>query len=191
MNQYRKLCNDVRTAARSDKENWLKKQCQGIERSSLGNNIHKMYKVIKELNRNWQPKQKVIKTRDGRLLTMTKEISQRRTEYCKEPFAKTGDYGEKAKELISISPPSNTFNDRSLFSEVEEALRKMKLGKSPGIDQISAEIILAGKEILQGELYEIFNLAWEAEVIPEEWKKSILVAIPKKGDQSESTELCH
>ena len=67
----------------------------------------------------------------------------------------------------------------------------MKLGKSPGIDQISAEIILAGKKILQEELYEIFNLAWKAEVIPEEWKKSILMAIPKKGDQSESTKLCH
>ena len=169
MNQYRKSCNDVRTAARSDKDNWLKKQCQEIERSNLSNNSHKMYKVIKELNRNWQPKQKVIKARDGRLLTMTDEISQRLTEYCKESFGKRGDYGEKAKELISISPPSNTFNDRLLFSEVEESLRKMKLGKSPGTDQISAGIIIAGKEILQEELGEIFNLAWKTEVIPEEW----------------------
>ena len=69
MNEYRKLCNNVCTAARSDKENWFKKKCQEIERSNLGNNSHKMYKVIKELNRNWQPKQKVIKAKDRRLLT--------------------------------------------------------------------------------------------------------------------------
>ena len=49
-NQYRKLCNDVLTAARSDKENWLKKKCQERERRNLGKNGHKMYKFIKKLN---------------------------------------------------------------------------------------------------------------------------------------------
>ena len=63
----------------------------------------------------------------------------------------------------------------------------MKLGKSPGTDQISAEITIAGKEIFQEELYEIFSLAWKTEEIPEEWTKSIIVVIPKKVDQSECT----
>ena len=57
---------------------------------------------------------------------MTEEILQQWIECCKELFAKTGDYGEKAKELISISLPSIIFNDRLLFSEVEEVMRKMK-----------------------------------------------------------------
>ena len=171
----------------------MKKKCQEIERSNLGNNNHKMYRVVKELITNWQSKQKVIQAKDGRLVTMAEEILQRWTDYCNDLFAKTSDYGEKAKELISTSPPSNIFNDRLLFSEVEEALRKMKLGKSPGTDEISAEILIAGKEILLEELHEIFNLAWKAKVIPEERTKSILVAIPKKGVKVSvpTTEPCH
>ena len=69
----------------------------------------------------------------------------------------------------------------------------MKLGKSPGTDEISAELPIAGKEILQEELHEIFNLAWKAEVIPEEWTKSIIVAIQKREIRVNvpTTELCH
>ena len=115
------------------------------------------------------------------------------TEYCKELLAKTGDYGEKAKELISISPLSNIFSDRSLFSEAEEALKKLKSGKSPGTDEISSEILIAGKELLQKELQEIVNLAWKAKVISEEWTKSVVWRYQRQGIKVSvpTTELCH
>jgi hypothetical protein len=42
-------------------------------------------------------------------------------------------------------------------SEVEIAIAKLKRYKSPGNDQIPAELIQAGDEILHSENYELIN----------------------------------
>ena len=46
-------------------------------------------------------------------------------------------------------------------------------------------MIQAGGEQLTHEIHSLCNKAWHEGVIPEEWGKSILIPIPKKGDLSE------
>ncbi|CAF4843884.1 unnamed protein product [Rotaria socialis] len=72
-----------------------------------------------------------------------------------------------------------------LYSEVEEAIHTLKKNKSPGSDGIAAEMLQAGGEGLARQIHELCNRAWYEGTIPEEWGKSILVPIPKKGDLSE------
>ena len=89
-----------------------------------------------------------------------------------------------AEDLKKITPTSTAEPQNILYSEVEEALRTLKRNKSPGPDEITAEMIQAGGEQLVRQIHQLCNKVWSETTIPEEWSKSILVSIPKKGNFS-------
>jgi hypothetical protein len=61
--------------------------------------------------------------------------------------------------------------------EVDIPVEKLKRYKSPGIDQIPAELIQAVGNILLSEIYEFItrNSIWNKEKFPRQWKESIIV----------------
>jgi hypothetical protein len=71
--------------------------------------------------------------------------------------------------------------------EVEIAIAKLKKYKSLGSDQIPAELIQAGGEILLSAIHKLINSVWNKEELPDRWKESacIIVPIHKKGDKSD------
>ena len=91
------------------------------------------------------------------------------------------------KDLKMITPISTEEPQNILYSEVEEAIRTLKRNRSPGSDEITAKMIQAGEEQLVRQIHLLCNKAWNESTIPEEWSKSILVPIPKKGDLSQCT----
>jgi len=54
--------------------------------------------------------------------------------------------------------------------EVEMAIKKLKIFKSPGIDNIQAVLIKAGGTVLIKELYKLIIALWRKEELPKEWK---------------------
>ena len=70
-------------------------------------------------------------------------------------------------------------------SEFELAIDKLKTHKSPGIDQIPAELIKAGDRTICFEIHKLIISIWKKEKLPEEWKESIIVPIYKKGDKTD------
>jgi hypothetical protein len=65
------------------------------------------------------------------------------------------------------------------------AIEKLKSHKSPGIDQIPAEMIKAGGRTISCEIHKLIIYIWNKEQLPEEWKESIIVPIYKKGDKTD------
>jgi hypothetical protein len=61
--------------------------------------------------------------------------------------------------------------------EVEIAIQKLKKYKSPGSDQIPAEVIQAGSEILLSEIHKLINSVWNKEELPDQWKESIIETV--------------
>jgi len=70
-------------------------------------------------------------------------------------------------------------------TEVELAIDKLKSHKSPGIDQIPAELIKAGGRTICLEIHNLITSIWMKEKLPEEWKESIVVPIHKKEDKTD------
>ena len=68
---------------------------------------------------------------------------------------------------------------------MELAIEKLKNYKSPGMDQIPAELIKAGGSTIRHEIYKLIISIWNEESMPEEWKESIIVPIYKKGDKAD------
>jgi sorting nexin-29 len=59
----------------------------------------------------------------------------------------------------------------------------LKRCKSPGIDQIPAELIQAVGNTLHSEIHKLTNCVWNKEELPEQWKESFIVPVYKKGDK--------
>jgi hypothetical protein len=69
--------------------------------------------------------------------------------------------------------------------DVEIAIANMKRFKSPGSDQIPAEIIRAGGEILRSKIHKLINSFWNEEELLDQWQEFVLVPVHKKGDKSD------
>jgi hypothetical protein len=55
--------------------------------------------------------------------------------------------------------------------EVEIAIGKLKSYKSPGTDQIPAELIKAGGETLNSEINRLICSVWNKEELPQQWNE--------------------
>jgi hypothetical protein len=57
----------------------------------------------------------------------------------------------------------------------------------PGSNQIPAELFQAEGEILSSKIHKLINSIWNMEYLPDQWKKSVIVPIHKKGDKIDCT----
>ena len=64
-------------------------------------------------------------------------------------------------------------------------IEKLESNKSPGNDQIPAELIKAGGRTIRSQIHKLIVSIWNKEELPEEWKESIIVPIYKKGDKTD------
>ena len=57
-----------------------------------------------------------------------------------------------------------------------------KTQKSPGVDNVPAELIKHGGEAMIDAFLIICQHIWETKTWPEEWTKSLIIMIQKKGN---------
>jgi hypothetical protein len=84
---------------------------------------------------------------------------------------------EKRTAETLVSGPSHP--------EVEIAIATFKKYKSPSSDEILAELIQAGDEILLSVIHLLMNSVWNKEEFPYQWKGSVIVPIHKKDDRTD------
>jgi hypothetical protein len=61
----------------------------------------------------------------------------------------------------------------------------LKKYKFPGSDQIAAELIQAGGEILLSAIHKLITSVLDKKELPDQWKESIIVPIHKEGDKTD------
>ena len=120
-----------------------------------------------------------IKDPDGNLLTSKDEILERWATFYEELYFDD-----------SLAPPiDDTLHDPIspiLKSEVEYAIKNMKIGKSrPGLDYIYSEYLKAGGETLVNALLHLFNLILITSSVPQAFKEALIVVLFKKGSRQD------
>jgi hypothetical protein len=78
-------------------------------------------------------------------------------------------------------PESSAFED-------EMAIEKSKENKSPGTDEIPAELIKAGGRTVHTEIHKLLNSIWNKEEFHEVWKTSLILSLYKKGDKTDCSK---
>jgi hypothetical protein len=69
--------------------------------------------------------------------------------------------------------------------EVEIPIAKLKRYKSPGSDQILAELIQAGGETLRSEIHKLINTIWNKHKLPYQWNEFTIVPVHTKGNKTD------
>jgi hypothetical protein len=67
----------------------------------------------------------------------------------------------------------------------EIAVAKLTESTSPTSDQILAQAIQAGGEMLLSQIHKLNNYIWNKEELPDLWKESIIVPVHKKGNKTD------
>ena len=72
-----------------------------------------------------------------------------------------------------------------LLCEVENAMKALRSGKAPGVDNIQAELLKESGEEGVVIIHRLCNKIWKSKEWPDDWKKAVFLPLPKKGDVRE------
>ena len=130
--EYREANRRIQKAAKKAKEDWIGAQCEEIETCLNKNNSKRAYQLVKDLTSEKQGRSSTIQDKSGKCLTEEKDILSRWTEYCSELY--------NYESLDCSQPPEDL--QPILREEVEIAVASLKKGKSAGVNNIPAELVL-------------------------------------------------
>ncbi|KAK3556562.1 hypothetical protein QTP70_009536 [Hemibagrus guttatus] len=140
-----------------------------------------LYRLARQRDRDGKDVQqvRVIKDRDGRVLTSEESVQRRWKEYFEELMNEENEREKRVEGVNSVEQKVNKIRK----DEVRKALKRMKSGKAVGPDDIPVEVWKYLGEAAVEFLTSLFNRVLESERMPEEWRRSVLVPIFKnKGD---------
>jgi hypothetical protein len=123
----------------------------------------------------------LVKNERGKLVADPHKILDRWKNYFSQLLNVHGAGGVRQTEMHTAQP----FMPEPNAFQVQDAIGKLKRFKSPGIDQIPAELIQAGEEILHSEIHKLIKLIWNKEEFPHQWRKLTVIPIHKKGDKAD------
>ena len=75
-----------------------------------------------------------------------------------------------------------------LECEVKWALRSTAVNKANGCDEIPAELFKSLKDDAIKIVHSLCQEIWETQQWPQDWKRSILIPVPKEGSTKECAD---
>ena len=115
-------------------------------------------------------------------LTEAEDIKKRWQEYTEELYKKELHDPDKHDGLITHLEPD------ILEGEVKWALGSLTMNKASGGDEISVELFQILKDDAVKMLCSICQQIWKTQQWPQDWKRSIFIPIPKKGNAREYSD---
>ena len=180
---YKQVNTKIKREMKKAKENWINQKCIDIGDCLTRNNTKRAYQIVKDLTKPKDNAAVNIQDKHGKCITDKMDVRKRWTEYCSELYSHNAEGDD---EVLAVNEPIDQDSFHILESEVEAAIRGLKIGKSPGVDNIPAELLKSGGDILKKLLTYICNKIWETGIWPSEWTKSLIISLHKKG----STHKC-
>ncbi|KAK3548746.1 hypothetical protein QTP70_018779, partial [Hemibagrus guttatus] len=138
-----------------------------------------LYRLARQRDRDGKDVQqvRVIKDRDGRVLTSEESVQRRWKEYFEELMNEENEREKRVEGVNSVEQKV----DKIRKDEVRKALKRMKSGKAVGRDDIPVEVWKCLGEAAVKFLTSLFNRVLESERMPEELRRSVPI-FKNKGD---------
>ena len=140
--------------------------------------IRDLFKKIRATKGTFHAKMGSIKDRNGRDLTEAEDI-KREQEYTEGLYKKDiHDPDNHNSVIIHLEPDI-------LECEVKWALGTITMNKAGGGDGIPVELFQILKDDAVKVLHSICQQIWKTQQWPQDWKRSVFIPIPKKGNAKE------
>ena len=138
-----------------------------------------LFKRIRDTKGVFHAEMGTIKDRNGRDLTEAEDIKKRWQEYTEELYKKDLHDPDNHDGIITHLEPD------ILECEVKWALESITTNKASGSDGISVELFQILKDDFVKVLHSICQQIWKSQQWPQDWKRSVFILIPKKGNAKE------
>ena len=137
------------------------------------------FKKIRDTKGTFHAKMGLIKDRNGLNLTEAEDIKKRWQEYTEELYRKDLHYLDNHNGVITHLEPV------ILECEVKWALESITTNRASGGDGIPVELFQILKDDAVTVLPSICQQIWKTQQWPQDWKRSVFIPIPKKGNAKE------
>ena len=184
--RYAHLNSEFQRIARRDKKAFLSDQCIfyfSIEENNRMGKTRDLFKKIRYTKGIFHAKMGSIKDRNGRDLREAEDIKKRWQEYMEELYKKDLHNPDNHDGVITHLEPD------ILECEVKWALESITTYKASGSDGIPVELF----QILEDDAMKVLHSCqqiWKTQQWPQDWKRSVFIPIPEKGNAKECSNYC-
>ena len=141
--------------------------------------ITDLFKKIWDSKGSFHAKMGSIKGRNGKDLTEAEDIKKRWQEYTEELYKRELHDPDKHDGVITQLEPD------ILECNIKWASESITMNKASGGDGIPVELFQILKDDAVKVLYSICQQIWKTQQWPQDWKRSVLTPILKKGNVKE------
>ena len=158
--------------SKREKKVFLSDQSKEIERNRMGK-TRDFFKKVRDTKGKLHAKMGTIKDRNGLDLKEAEHIKKRWQEHMKEQCKKDLHNPDNHDGVITHLEP------HILKCEVKQALESITNNKASGSDGIPVEFFQILKDDAVKVLHSICHQIWKTQQWPQEWKRSVIIPIPK------------
>lgn len=175
--RYKVLRNTIIRECKKAKEHFLQRKCNEVDCYMRDGKTETAYKLVKTFFGDYKKAGGVVEDNEGKLL-----LDDADKAICWKKYLERL-YGNKTnlpvlEDIETID--SDNRGETILKSEFMEAVKNLKQRKSAGIDNISPELIIFASPKALDTLFQIISNIYETGEIPSDFRKSIIIPIPKK-----------
>ena len=162
--------------ARGDEKTFLHDQCKEIEENNRMGKTRDLFKKIRDTKGTFHAKMGTIKDRNGMDLTEAEDIKKGWQKYREELYKKDLHDPDNHNGVITHLEPD------ILECEVKWALGSITTNKASGSNGIPVELFQILNDDAVKVLHSICQQIWKTQQWPHDWKRSVFIPIPKKGN---------
>ena len=177
--RYKHLNAEFQRIARRAEKVFFSDQCKEIDENNRMGKTRDLFKKIRDTKGTFHAKMGSIKDRNGMDLTEPEDIKKRWHEYTEELYKKDLHDPDNHDDVITDLEPD------ILECEVQWALESITMKKVSGSDGIPVELFQILKDDAVKVLHSICQQIWKTHGWPQDWKRSVFIPIPKKGNAKE------
>ena len=174
------LNRQVNRVTRSKKRRAINEELDQIDKDNSEGRSRDAFQGIKRIRRGYQARPTMIKNNQGDILTVESEVMNQWETYFQDLLNRPEPNNPIRHEAYQGPQPNIEEPTRT---DLKRAIGKLKNNKSPGADNIPAELGKGGGEVLEVKLYDLLILIWRNEIMPDQWGEGVLLPIHKKGDK--------
>ena len=177
--RYTHLNAEFQRITRRDKKAFFSDQCKEIEENNRMEKTRDLFKKIRDTKGTFHAKMGSIKDRNGIDLTEEENIKKRWQEYTEELYKKDLHDPDNHNGVITHLEPD------ILECKVKWALGSIIMNKASGGDGIPVELFQILKDAAVKLLHSVCQQIGKTHQWPQDWKRSVFIPIPKKGNAKE------
>ena len=174
--RYTHLNAEFQRIARRDKKAFLSDQCKEIDENNTMEKTRDLFKKIRDTKGTFHTKMGSIKDRNSMDLTEAEDIMKRWQEYTEELYKKDLHDPDNHDGVITHLEPD------ILECQVKWASESISMNKASEGNGIPVELFQILKDDAVKVLHSIFQEIWKTQQWPQDWKRSVFIPIPKKGN---------